>query len=138
MDPGIEIEVFWFDDDVLELLVRASSSGFAGRTALYASHDAPQTMAAAIRGFPVSGSDRREFQLGTFDPKYAGGGCRFVFLCADTAGHAFVHVTIHSDYDAARAEFAIAIEAQGVAEFVDQLERMSVVEGALARLNSPP
>jgi hypothetical protein len=138
-DNGIEIEIHWFDDDVIELLVRASNGRFAGMAELYVSHDELPRLADALRGFPASPCDHRELQLGTFDANHAGGGVRLRFWCKDRAGHALVEVSLRTDgrYHFGRpemAELVIPVEPYAIDRFVQHLGHLEVTCGASARL----
>jgi hypothetical protein len=138
-DVGIEIEINWFDNEAIELVVRASNRRFVGITKLYESYDALPQLAAALRGFPASPDDHREFELGTFDPNGAGGGARFHLWCKDRAGHALVEVSLRTDVHGhsgrpETAEFVIPIEANAVDNFVRRLVHLEVACGASARL----
>src|SRR5689334_1776399 len=97
MDRGIALTVVWFDDDVVELDVRADNGRFSGEARGYASRGVAAELAKALRGFPRGGDDRRLFEIGTFDDKLAGGGARFEFACRDSAGHASVLVSLRTD-----------------------------------------
>lgn len=116
-----------FDDDVVELRVRASNGRFAGEAHGYASPRVGADLAAALRGFPATSEDRRSFELGTFDDRFAGGGARFELGCTDSAGHAFLLVRLRTDPKRdgrATAEFSIAVEAGAIDLFVHDLERL--------------
>ncbi|MEN6334359.1 MAG: hypothetical protein ABFE01_08860 [Phycisphaerales bacterium] len=53
MNSGAEIEVLWFDNDVIELCIRASNGRFAGVVELYVGYDALPGAAELLRGFPA-------------------------------------------------------------------------------------
>jgi hypothetical protein len=140
--PGIKLEVLWFDDDLIELGVSGSNGRFAGTTELYVGHDPLGKLADAFRGFPASRQDRREMELGTFDPKFkfSGGGARFRLRCMDAAGHVILEVQLRTDpgYDKAgqsqAAEFFIPLEPAAIDDFVAAVGAMKVAVGATARL----
>ena len=139
MEDGIRIEVVWFDDDVIYLRVSGSNGRFAGSVELYASHDSLPQLAKAVRGFPVSITDIREFELGTFDETYAGGGTRMQFLCTDNVGHAAVKMNMRADPrkwqgQTESAVFQIWVEPAGIDDFVRQLDNMQVERGSAAYL----
>jgi hypothetical protein len=137
--PGIEIKVVWFDDDIVELEVRASNGDFSGCAQLYADRDAPNSAATTLSGFPTSSSDDRKLTLGTFDSKVAGGGARFNFRCLDGAGHPVVNVELRADPHESgeqSASFLIRCEPSALDSFVHQLKSMSLNEGSNARLNA--
>jgi hypothetical protein len=143
-DNGIVIEVVWVDDDLVELLVRASNRRFSGTAEVYVASDELAKLAEALRGFPTSPSDRREFELGTFDANYAGGGARLCFWCKDALGHALVAVSLRTDprYHFRRsetAELVIPIEPSAIDSFVRHLAhldlaRLEAARGPVARL----
>ena len=140
MDAGLEVAIDWWDDDVVILRVRASNGRFAGTTKLYAGHQSWLAFAEVLRDFPVDSSDAREYQLGTFDPSYAGGGISVKFFCTDGVGHTAVAIRIYgtavgSDQRAETANFAITIEASAVDSFVQQLRGMELRRGASAFLS---
>jgi len=137
MDRGIEMTVIWFDDDLIELRVRASNGTFSGEADAYVSHSVSTDLARVLRGFPADINDGREFELGTFDPQCAGGGARFRFRCLDRKGHASVEVNLRADVHrlgAQSAIFLVPIEAAGVDAFADELTRMPLEIGARAVL----
>jgi len=139
MERGIEVSVVWFDDDVVELQVRAGNGRFSGETRGYASPSAAADFAAAIRGFPSSASDQRSFELGTFDEQLAGGAARFEFRCRDSAGHGSILVQLRTDPrrdERATAEFSLDVEAASVDAFVAELERLERRVGMVAKLHA--
>jgi len=135
VEDGIRIEVVWFDDDVINLRVSGSNGRFAGSVELYASHDSLRQLAKAVRGFPVSTTDVREFELGTFDETEAGGGTRMQFLCTDNVGHTAVKMNMRTDSrmrqgQTETAVFQIWVEPAGIDAFVMQLDNMQVALGS--------
>jgi len=97
LDCGIKLEIIWLDNDCIELRVRCGNGRFAATIDCYADREVFSTLAESIRGFPSSSNDRREVELGTFDPNYAGGGARLLLRCADSKGHAVAEVRMRSD-----------------------------------------
>lgn len=83
MNTGIKFEVIWLDEQIVEVRVTASNGRFAGAADCFCAHDEIPSVAAALRGFPASIEDRREMEIGTFDPGCAGGGAKLVFRCVD-------------------------------------------------------
>ena len=67
---GIEVEVWWSDQDLIEYQFRCSNGRFSGHAGIYLDHDDLAKMAENLRGFPLRADDSREFELGTFDPKH--------------------------------------------------------------------
>ena len=141
MPSRIEISVLWFDDDLVELQVVASSDRFAGKVALYGAHDSMMQLAENISGFPSGASDTRQFELGTFKPNSAGGGVHFEFYCTDTVGHAEVKVqlrgeNIHREGEKETAQLFISVEASTVDSFVQQLKAMELQRDSTACLSA--
>jgi hypothetical protein len=139
MNYGVEIEIHWCDDDFIEILLRASNHRFVGTIDAYVTQLALDEFANKLRGFPVDSSDCREFELGTFDPKYAGGGVRLRFSCGDSAGHAFVNIELRSNPHCSRMEigsasFVVPVEAAAIDSFVRQLTGMGAEVGQRAEL----
>lgn len=137
MNPGIELKVMWFDDGIIELLVRGLNANFSGEAECYINDLAK--IADAFRGFPISANDYRELVIGTFDPVCAGGGARFRLRCTDRSAHAEVECRIRSDpkYTAGKsemAEFSIPVEPAAIDDFVVALSRMSLAVGSAASL----
>ncbi len=96
-------------------------------------------LAEALRGFPASSDDRRGFELGTFDTRYAGGGAQLRFRCTDAKGHVAVEVRLRTDlrYQGGQpetAEFVVPMEPAAIDDFVTDISRMRVGVGAVARL----
>lgn len=141
MNTGIKFEVIWLDEHIVEVRVTASNGRFAGTADCYSAHDGIPRLAAAVRGFPVSNTDRREMEIGTLDPSRAGGGAKLVFRCVDRAGHAVVDVVVRADPRghegvAETASFSIPVETAAIDEFVTALSAMRSVVGDLAILRS--
>lgn len=139
METGIKFEVIWTDDDVVEVRVHASNGRFAGTADCYGGHDAISRLADAVRGFPTSSDDRRELEIGTFDPAFAGGGARLVLRCVDAVGHAVADVTVRADprgngWPDQIASFSVPVESAAIDDFVEALGIMPSVVGAVASL----
>lgn len=138
MSNGIRLQVTWFDDDVLKVSVTCCNGRFSGTAVCFSDRRAFKDMALAIRGFPASRADRREFTLGTFDPGFAGGGVRIRLGCVDASAHPVADVELRADpLDSGGAESAvlrIPVEAAGVDEFVAELQGAQIAIGASAHL----
>jgi hypothetical protein len=140
LELGIEFAVFWWDRDVIEFRVMSSNGCFAGWATIYVGHDTLPQLAERLKGFPSSTSDSRDFELGTFDPKFADGGPRMHFYCLDSVGHAAVEIKIRGDHCEALGEaesvaLRIPIEAAGVDSFIAQIRAMDTGQiGATAQL----
>ena len=135
---GIEISVRWCDDDLVEVSILASNGRFSGEVSAYAGHDTATSFAAALRGFPNDGTDARQFEIGTLDPSFAGGGARFEFGCLTSTGKAFVDVRLHGDRRGAHrpesASFGIEIQAAAIDVFVQELTQLAARVGESASL----
>jgi hypothetical protein len=123
---GIEVEVFWSDQDVIQCQVRCSNGRFSGVAEIYLSHDDLPRMVSALEGFPRSGTDSRELELGTFDPAWADGGIRLHCYCKDSAGHAVMEVTLRGDACKSLGEpesvaLILPVEAASIDEFLIQV-----------------
>ena len=138
MHAGIEIEVAWGDEHVLQLDVSASNGIFAGRIEAYGALNLAAEWAAALEGFPRNRDDCREVSTGTFSDEYAGGGASLRFVVRDAAGHCALLVRLRAAdmvRSTASAEFTIAIEAAAVDRFVAELRGMSTDVGQRATLD---
>ena len=140
MKNGIEFTVIWADQDVSKLQVTCSNGSFSGSANIYIGHDALTTMAHTLSGFPSHSTDSRNFELGTFDLSYAGGGIRMHFFCRDSVGHAAVDAKLRSAGCLALGEvesvaLRIPIEAAAIDSFLPQLRELDANElGATACL----
>jgi hypothetical protein len=86
---GIEFEVIWPDQDMIEYQVTCSNGPFRGTAKMYLAQDDLSKAAEILNGFPSNIKDSRDVEFGTFDPKAAGGGifdefpvCRFCGTCS--------------------------------------------------------
>jgi hypothetical protein len=141
MRSGLEVNVVYADEHLIELRVHASNGEFAGQASVYALNESPARLAEALRGFPAHAGDVREFHLGKFDKGVGGdGGVELRFYCADAAGHGAVDVRIETMNHRGQglrswaASFGIRIEAAAVDAFVEQLSRLSATVGDRAEL----
>lgn len=139
LDCGINLEVIWFDQDIVEVLFTCSNGYFAGGAEIYLSHDDLPSLVEALRGFPSDGADTRLCEFGTFNPANAAGGVRMNFYCSDSAGHAIVEVKLRGDGCKALGEvesvaLRIAVEPAGVDAFLAELAAMPIAFGARASL----
>jgi hypothetical protein len=97
-------------------------------------------MADALAGFPDSASDIREVELGTVDPKYAGGSVRLYFAASDTLGHANVAIDCVDDdgrYSPGSAAFGFPVEPAGIDRFVTALRVVQSHRSGVAHLEAP-
>ena len=86
MDNGLRIKLIYEDSDLLELSFSVFNGEFAGKGDFYVGLDDLAGLREAIREFPGSSSDAREFTIGEMDPKSARGGARLAFSCIGLAG----------------------------------------------------
>ena len=96
-------------------------------------------LAGKLRGFPNSSLDARDFTLGAFGPKTAGGHVLINFHCTDGSGHAHVEAKIESNDAAGSRQSAtlfLPIEASAVDSFVDALSGLEESVNAAAFLTS--
>ena len=137
---GIEFEVVWSDQDVIEHRVRCSNGSFCGDTRMYSGHDDVPNAADVLSGFPLDANDSRTFELGAFDPSTAGGGIHMRFYCVDSVGHAAVLVKLRADGCKSMGEaqsvcFYLPVEAGAIDSFVNQARSIGSTIGAKAHLH---
>jgi hypothetical protein len=94
---GIEFEVVWFDQDVIEYRVTCGNGSFSGSTKIYSAHNDLAKAADTLSGFPSSIKDSRNIKLGAFESNVAGGGIDMDFRCIDSVGHAVITVWLRAD-----------------------------------------
>ena len=142
MKSGIEFEIVWFDQDVVELRVNSSNGRFSGQAKLYLGRGRLSETADRLQGFPSNSTDSRDFELGTFNPNHAGGGVQMHFYCLDMAGHAAVDVKLRSDAcktvgEVGSVALRIPVEAAAIDSFAVQIRAMDEEQiGAAAHLES--
>jgi hypothetical protein len=82
MGVGIEFQLIWHDNDVLNLRVSAWNGDFGGVAEIYEGVGDLHVAASNLRGFPNNLRDRREIVFGNFDRKCAAGGVSMrISLC---------------------------------------------------------
>lgn len=136
---GIEFEVVWFDQDVIEYEVRCSNGSFCGAAKMYLAHDDLVTAVGDLNGFPSNSKDSRHIQLGAFQANVAGGGIEMTCRCLDSAGHAVVLVRLRADGCKGAGEpqsvsLLIPVEAGSIDSFVTQARSIRDEKGAKAHL----
>ena len=139
MNNGIEVEVIWLDQDVLEFRCCCSNGRFSGHAEIYLSHDKLSELAQGLSGFPSHTKDSRDFELGTFNPDHANGGIRMHFCCTDSQGNAAVEVKLRGDACKGLGELEsvalrIPVQAAAIDSFVSQIKQMEKLVGATAYL----
>jgi hypothetical protein len=137
---GIEFEVVWFDQDVIEFRVVCSNGSFCGATKMYLAHDGLSKAAEILSGFPSSTKDSRDVRLGAFEPSAAGGGIEMAFRCVDSSGHAIVLVRLRTQGGEGLADcqsvfLYIPVEAGSIDSFVPRARTVDDTKGAKAYLH---
>ena len=137
---GIEFEVVWFDQDVIEYQVECSNGTFRGATRMYCAHDELSKAAEALSGFPSTTQDCRDVLLGAFEPNVAGGGISMSFRCVDSVGHAVVLVRLRTDGCRGPGEpesvcLYIPVEAGSIDSFVAKARTIGETMGEKAYLH---
>ncbi|MET0645398.1 MAG: hypothetical protein ABW208_02190 [Pyrinomonadaceae bacterium] len=141
MKAGLQISIIYTDEHLIELRITASNGVFAGQVDVYADSDALTELAEVLRDFPGSQNDAREFEVGSFDSAYAGGGAGFRFYCLDSVGHAAAEVRLRSDPEAGggvsdTVVLHVPVEAAAIDAFVVQLAGIVEEVGQTARLEA--
>jgi len=137
---GLKITVVDPDQDYLGIEVAASNGRFSCSSRIFAGLEELGEIADALAGFPASVSDAREVQLGTPDPKYAGGHVRLSFSATDSLGHARIAIECLDDdqrYSSASAAFDFPVEPAGIDRFVAALRSVQSHRSGVAKLESP-
>ena len=134
VESGIHLEVIWFDQDLIEILLSCSNGRFSGQAEIYLSHRDLPELADGLRGFPRNVSDSRNFELGTFNPNHADGGIRLKFSCSDSTGRAVVEIRLRGDACEALGELEsvalrMPVEPAGIDSFVQQLTTIDTTIG---------
>lgn len=137
---GIEFEVVWFDQAVIEHRVTCSNGSFCGATKMYLAHDDLSKAANTLSGFPSSIQDTRNVRLGAFEPDVAGGGIEMAFRCVDSVGHAVVLVRLRADGckglgQPQSVSLYIPVEATSIDSFVSKALSINDAVGAKAYLH---
>lgn len=137
MDIGLQFEVIYKAEDLIQVRVFAWNGSFGGTADIYVGIGRLEEIAARLKGFPASVSDRREITLGAFGPNTAG-GVEMQFYCADASGHAYVELKIESGSLSGKtvqsAILSLPIEAAAVDSFVDDLRVPGLRKTGIARL----
>jgi hypothetical protein len=138
MTSGLTIEIVWFDEDVVELLVSGSNGVFSGAARLYADREGLKKLSVFLKGFPQEPDERRLIEMGTFDPGFSGGGARLGLRCTDSAGHVALDVLLATQVENnrhQRVEFALQTEPAALDRFHTQVEALEIRVGARAELS---
>ena len=137
---GLELEIIWFDDDMLELRVSASNGRFSGQSTFYASLDEPMKFANHISGFPKSTGDVREYEFGGADLQ-GYGGAKIRMSCKDGSGHLDIKVSISSTLfsdvqELETTSLHFATVPSEIDSFVDDLRKIQIRVGDNAKLQA--
>lgn len=137
---GFELEVIWFDDDLLELRATASNGQFYGQTTFYAALDEAKKFASAIAGFPTSIGDVREYEFGSTGLS-GYGGAKIRLSCKDGRGHLTANISIHelstnNDKNIQSAVVVLCSDPASIDTFVEELRRLQLTVGEKARLSN--
>ena len=137
--PGIEFQLVWYDQHVLEYRFTCSNGKFCGEANAYLGYDDFSKLLQALKGFPSRSGDHRQFELGTFDPKFAGGGIRLRFSTLDSAGHSTVDIELRADSGRSpgylqSVTMRIPVEAAGIDDFISEAEAIGLNIGSKASL----
>jgi len=129
-DTGFQIEAIYSDEDLLQLRIQGSNGAYGGEAEVYVGLDKIPNMARALRGFPSTAGENLVFELGNFDPKYAGGGVLLQFQCGST-GKVSVEATIENDPKKStghfgKVQFTVWIEPAAIDLFIPMLEKIGV------------
>lgn len=119
--------------------MNGSNGRFSGEARAYLGLDELARIAKAIEGFPVSKDDQRALEVGTFDPRFAGGGVRIQLSCRDSWGHVRVYLSLRSDGHLNEGlpesvEMIVSTEAASIDSFVKDLRQMQGYIGESAFL----
>lgn len=138
-NPGILIELGWWDTHLLQCDVTCSNGAFSGRTRVYLGHSRLAEMAGVLNAFPTHVSDVRDFELATSDPQTPAGGVLLHFYCLDSSGHIAVNVQLRGDTCAGMGQLEsvalkIPLEAAAIDKFVEQLRNFRNEGGGVAHL----
>ena len=137
---GIEFEVVWFDQDMIECRVTCSNGSFCGATRMYLAHNDLSNAADILSGFPLTVNDSRNLRLGAFEPNLAGGGIDMTFQCVDSVGHAVVLVKLRADGCKGLGEpqscsLYVPVEAGAIDSFVLKARSIDDTKGSKAYLH---
>jgi hypothetical protein len=132
--PGVEIKLIWFDNDMIELQIKAANDRLAGQTIFYDSYESPKDFAKLLIGFPENSADSREFEFGDF-----GGNAKFKFECLDKVGHCVLNLTLIKDSDQIKGSsesvtLCMKVEPAAIDDFVRELGSMQIRVGDAAKL----
>jgi hypothetical protein len=126
MEPGLQIQLIWKDNDMVEARLSAWNGEFGGKADLYHSHGLFAELAQALEGFPRSAADHREFALGELAAKGCGGAL-LRLRTVDLAGHSAIALTMMTGtrHGANQTvDLHARVEAAAIDDFVGELRRI--------------
>jgi hypothetical protein len=141
-DIGFQFDVIYKAEDLIQVRVFGWNGAFGGTAEIYVGIGLLEEIAGKLSGFPTRKSDSREFTLGGFGAKWAGGGVAMRFYCLDASGHACVESRIEAEnlpsQSVQSATFSLPIEAAAVDSFVHELRRVGADRSGTAHLHGLP
>jgi hypothetical protein len=137
MDVGLQFQVIYYDQDLIEVRVSAWNGSFGGSANIYFGMGELEQIAAGLRSFPINPADRRDIQIGDSLSHLGGGSMRF--YCVDGAGHAHLELKINSRRNnvgvVESVAMSLALEAAALDVFVEELHNLGVAKQGVARLS---
>lgn len=127
MSSGLRILLDDFDESYLGITIHARNERYSGTTYIYAEPNDLTKLAEKISNFPTSGSDEKIYELGSLDPKRAGGYCRVRFYTLDSQGHIALEIQMNDDdsyYKEANAKFHFSLFPVNIDLFIQELNAM--------------
>jgi hypothetical protein len=130
-DCGLQVEVVWWDEDMLELYVSARNGIFAGAAMFFAGFEQLDDFATALSGFPNDFRDTRQVVLGDsgelFGDAYNMGTCEAQFFCVGRLAQAWTEVKIKSKTgdQVQQATLSFRVEAAAIDAFVAELRQLN-------------
>ena len=124
----------WSNFVYLSGMARSMVPSFTWRSA------ASEEVAARLAAFPKDPADVREFNLGAFGRRFAGGAVSMKFYCIGQAGPADVRSRIASDRESAgvwqAATLVMPMEAAAIDRLVEDLRRLEKARLRVALLEA--
>lgn len=128
---GVTIEVRAFDDGVVALDLCAADGASAASTTITEPLESALRFGDGLRCFTGQPADRRDAQLGSFDPAERGGGLRVVLFSREGTSRAFI--TVWPD----RADGSGCRQTTSIAFDVDPVQLRAFATALSAALLSP-
>jgi hypothetical protein len=129
----LTIELIWKDPELAYCRVRASGQHFKAAADVYFAVDSLPELAGAIRGFPTSQQDRREWNT----QDYNRNSLRLALQCIDSSGHGFAVIELADHFQTHQtATIRFPVTAGEVDEFEKALRTINTKEEGSATLGS--